>query len=676
MLGTRPSLAAAQDTLPNRPQLPDEETYPTPHFLIHFTRTGEHAVDPTDTSGDGVPDYVVRTAETLEINWQTQVVDFGWAPPPPDSGRGGSDLLDVYLENLMADEIAGYTDTAGGYIGDNPLTTEVEHYASASYMSIDNDFIEVADQVEATGETPFDLMRVTVAHEFNHTIQAGYDDFDPHFWLYEATAIWMQDQVFDDTDDGIFYLDALFSSTDTCLVAQSGRLGHYDHWYAEWLFLRHLSETHGAEVVRTIWEQSRELDGFEAIDAALAPLGSSLEEATRNFAIANLLRDYEDGSLYPVVRLEGETGTGTFTPIDGIQSLGVDYVRLTGEGVVTIQLTQSDVPMSLLVVGLAGDQAEEIRGEGGTVTVDLNRYDDTFIIIHNDERVIEERFCQYSGYALEIHTSSPPTSPVAANWSAVNYQMPSTEFIPIFDNGDYQPPGDLPFAEGEHVEVPTDLEITFEPLIPASLPEGYVFVYGYIMQAEDFGPDGDFYVPGGGDSANYDYQGDSGNWMSVAESPSPYTTLDEWLVDIDYDPPGDRFTIDGVEVLSEDLSEGDSVWISITLIYDGLFIVVDASREDGNVVAAEDDALALVKGLLQAGDAVPVTANGAAEPAQEPSLLPEALVENHRAIIGWIGLGLIILGFGGCFIAGLITLRGIFLWLQGQRHKHTGQTPY
>jgi hypothetical protein len=198
------------------------------------------------------------------------------------------------------------------------------------------------------------------------------------------------------------------------------------------------------------------------------------------------------------------------------------------------------------------------------------------------------------------------------------------------------------------------------------------------MNAEEFGPEQIYYVPGGGDSANYDYQGDSGNWLRIAESASPYATLNEWLSGIDYDSPGERLSVDGVEVLSEDLSEQDKVWINVTLIYKDLFIVVDATREDGDVTAAEDDALALVKGLIQEGGPVPVskpeTASETDEPEQEFVPLPEveSPEENNQAGAGQVGIGLAVLGFGIFVVAFPVTLTGVFLWLRERKQAHTG----
>jgi len=104
----------------------------------------------------------------------------GWAEPPPDNDLGGNELFDVYLEDLDM-YIAGYV--SGGeppaVINDNPRTDHIEQTASFSYMGLDNDFFEI-DELEDVTLSGLDFMRTTVAHEFNHAIQYGYDSEELH----------------------------------------------------------------------------------------------------------------------------------------------------------------------------------------------------------------------------------------------------------------------------------------------------------------------------------------------------------------------------------------------------------------------------------------------------------------------------------------------------------------
>src|SRR5690606_31897926 len=123
---------------------------------------------------------------------------------------------------------------------------------------------------------------------------------------------------------------------------------------------------------------------------------------------------------------------------------------------------------------------------------------------------------------------------------------------------------------------------------------------------EDFGSNAPFYVPGGGETANFDYLDGQGNWHSIAESPSPYVTVEEWIDDIGYyNAPGVVQPIAGVDVLVENLSEGAVVGISATLFLDGLFIVVDGDHSEAGVRV-------LIEALVEA-------AGGIAQPhANEP----------------------------------------------------------
>lgn len=634
-INTRP--AAAQGQLQDRPHLPDEQTYATEHFVIHYTYTGDAGIKAIDEDASGLPDYIEEVATALEHSWQVEIVQFGWAPPPPDRGEGGDERVDLYLEQLMPDGLAGYAESAGGYVGDNPLTPELERRAAYSYFSIDNDFEEVAGE-GGNPDADLYLMRATVAHEFNHVIQGGYDDFDPQYWLYEATATWMEEEVYDEVNDGVNYLPDLFNAPDVCRVSDVG-------WYASWLFLRLMSEKYGHDVVRAIWENSRQLDGFDAIDAALEPYGSSLEAESQDFALANLLRDYDEGQEFPLVALEGQIGEGSLTPDQGVQSLGADYIRLTARQVVDISLTASGGPLTAFVVGITGSDAQVYEIPGAPLTIDLSPYSDAFVVVHNDHRVGLEVNCEYESYTITVTASggAPATQP--ETWSALNFTPPETEVgssgLPIAGSSSYHPP----YAEqGEASESPEELVTPFEAIIPTAVPGGYFFDYAYIMTAEDFGGDEPYYVPGGGDAANYDYLTEDDFWLGVVESASPYTALNEWLDDVGYEPAGDIRTVDNVEVLVEDLSEDEDIWFSATLILNGLFIVVDGDHNEEDVISMVESLIAAAQSPTPGAVQLPPVDN---EPAQDSSPLPST----GGFFTTLSGIALLVFGGATCVVA-------------------------
>ena len=577
-----PAAVHAQSGQQKRPTLPAEHTTGTDHFLIHYTFKGQNAVSQKDADGDGTPDYVESLAKALEFAWQKEVVDMGWAPPPPDQGLGGDDRIDVYLEDVMADNIAGYTESTDGLVGDNPNSPQRETSAAFSYTVIDNDFNGISQQVD--GETPDQLMQVTAAHEFNHVLQAGYNSTDPQTWLYEATAVWMEGQVYPDITDRVSYLPDLLDHPERCLAARQD-------WYGSWLYLEYLSEKFGPDVVRTIWEHSRSEDGYQAINDALKPDHTTLAATARDFDVANLLRAYQTGQSYPTVHLGGTLdGGGSYAPDVQVQSLGASYVRLTGDQNVAVQFAGPQ-SLSARLVGIRGGQADVFDFVDGEVDVDLRRYDDAYVIVHSDDLAASERSCPPADYALTVGRPTGQTSTPEATW-------PSPNFVTLGSGGSAQPAtpsaGHQPYrgntAGSSAAQTPQDLQPGFATIIPTP-PDGYSFDSAYLMTQKDFGASAPFYIPDSDQSANYDFLNGSDQWISVSETPTSLATLQAWETAIDYQPTAGPQTIDGVDVLVEN-SGGKRSAVTATLIDQGLFIVVDG---DGS----RDDVLATVDSLLK-----------------------------------------------------------------------------
>lgn len=676
LVGATPAAAHPEEQV-GRPGLPDEETFGTEHFLIHYTRVGRSAVEETDVDGGGLPDYVELVAETVEYVWTVEVEQMGWPHPPFDRGQGGDERIDIYLDNILDDGYAGYVETSGGYITDNPMTPEQERRAAYSYMVLDNDYAEADPDY---GETPEGLLQATAAHEFNHVIQAGIDDLDLHAWLYEATATWMEDEVYDDINDGLFYLDSLFKHPDVCLVAEVAN-GDDLHWYGTWLFIRLLSERYGSDVIRTSWNNMRQLSGFRAMNEALAPFNTDIATEHRDFAVANLLRAYEEGDLYPTVAVEGATGPGTYAPQNGVQSLGADYVRLDASGPVTVTLAADADDLSLLGVGIRGTEADVITAPDNHLTLNADAYDEVYLVIHNAQLIADEDECWYVGYTLRVDPADAASvDPASAVWSAALYVSPEDAPISVVEGNENPLPPGAPFSDDKETATsPADLEIDFPVLLPATLPPGYVFDYAYIMSADEFGDSDVYYVPGGGDTANYDYLDEENDWLSIAESVSPYASLSEWLDDIDYtDTPGQIREISGVEVLVEDLSDPGDPWYSATFILGDLFIVVDGDSDEESVIQ-------LVEGLIAAGgnagvvDAPPPT-EIAADPTSAPVIRPTQPVQGDSSPFGdltgqetgLLTLLLGTLGVGACVVIACLSVLlpvGVIAVVAAKRRK-------
>ncbi len=263
-----------------------DETHDINNYRIHYTISGNDAVDATDSDMDGTPDYIDIIAATLTTVDSLELDEYKFSIPPSDnwySDNGGDGKYDIYVKSLSWG-LYGYVNPefkANSYSGDNENTTRVETNAYTSYMVLRNNYSGFP-----TSET--ESLQVTVAHEFFHAIQFGYDGREAT-WMMEATATWMEDEVFDDINDNYQYLLDWFADPGSALDFDSS-----ERWYGSFIFFRYLSEhLGGSETIRRIFDKSVEHNSnaydfsIQTIDEALDSLGVSFEEGLTAMAIAN-----------------------------------------------------------------------------------------------------------------------------------------------------------------------------------------------------------------------------------------------------------------------------------------------------------------------------------------------------------------------------------------------------
>ncbi len=285
--------------------------YDSGDFRIHYTTTsGQHKVPDVDTNGNNVPDYIDKVSEIFNYVSKEIHDKQGYLNPPGDgfystgSDNGGSDHYDVYVRNLSS-RYYGYTQPelyAQGK-GDNERSkTVVEKNAFTSYMAIRNNYNNFPMNEE-------EAIKVTVAHEYFHAIQFGYDGWEKP-WLLEASAVWMEEEVYDDINDCYQYMKNWFSQPHRALD-ESGF-----HWYGSFIFFEYLEQHMGGTyAIRTIFDESvqsnsRERDGSHyAIHASMKKRGFSFQRALNGMSVANKIMSslagagdhaYEEAESYPV----------------------------------------------------------------------------------------------------------------------------------------------------------------------------------------------------------------------------------------------------------------------------------------------------------------------------------------------------------------------------------------
>jgi Divergent InlB B-repeat domain len=256
-------------------------------------------------------------AASLDQSWSTQVVDFGWAAPPvhpTDPPPGG--LYHVHVDTL-APGLYGYvaTDgTHGDFVGNNPNTSWSDGDALASCMVLDDDYSAFGNAQAA--------LDATTAHEFNHAIQYGYGAATgpnvPDEVFFEGGATWMEDEVFDASNDNYNFLWPAFGDS----------LGDYDSSpYEYWLTFRGLTERFGTgvagageDVMQRFWEAtSQGMGNMSAMGSALSAEGITLAQAFHDYAIAvKYNRACAGGYVLPWCFEEGPAyvnAVGSATPV-------------------------------------------------------------------------------------------------------------------------------------------------------------------------------------------------------------------------------------------------------------------------------------------------------------------------------------------------------------------------
>lgn len=386
--------------------------YESPHFRIHYTLEGQDAALSRE--------FAAAVADTAEEAWEAEVVQMGWPAPPNDGILGGDGRFDIYLKDLLGagEEALGFA-IPDFVIGDNPTTPEIEVGAAAGYLVVENDF-----EGEATGTaSPLSLMRATVVHELNHSLQFGLDATDSHNWIYEATATWMETAVAGKDQDATGYVADAFAYPELCFgTVNDPNKGAVQ--YGEWPFLQLLADDLGLEAVRGYWENVALYDGWESLEQTLAASGQTVPEFVARYRIKNLARDYSLAPLFDATVWLEETITGigrwTFTG-EGIQELGANYFRFNPRsGRYYAGIINDNGLLELWAIGVTADTLDAIPlGRGGVV--DTTPYSSVYLMVFNPAYDDDMTDCVYQSYEIDVEQSKSPAA-------AVLFQFPATHF--------------------------------------------------------------------------------------------------------------------------------------------------------------------------------------------------------------------------------------------------------
>jgi hypothetical protein len=396
------------------------ENYPPMCFHWVWSPGDEDRPAPYSVYNDmnAVPTQVQQTATVFRIVWE-QLVSEWYRTPASDEGVEGSNDLDIYLADLAGEQY-GYCDP------DDDTLDEGESRIRPVHCVVDNDYL--ADDMCPCPPNVAGIaaLKTAAAHELFHAFQCAYDCFAP-MWLREGTAVWMEDQVvedsalpppFDDINQHYWYLGDTQMHRPGASLLQSGVTDDSAELaYGSWLLWRHLGERFGPTFMQDVWDRIEAAPGDEPItDAeALAAIADEVDErdgtaassetawrrAFNKFAADTYYYEdtYDEGVSYyqhirdrtalrqrppaASVRLTGAkttTGPRSFTGVDGLAHRYARFVR--GSGLpsrptlrVTVNVATTDgSPQARLIVrrGAEDNTQYRLRLDGqGDDTIDV-----------------------------------------------------------------------------------------------------------------------------------------------------------------------------------------------------------------------------------------------------------------------------------------------------------------
>ena len=278
--------------------MPEETPACSGAVCVHYVATTSDAPDTTDADTNGRPDYI-DTALAAAVTVHNTYVKAGYRAPKADGNLGGNSKTDIYIADIGDDGLYGYCTSDQRIPNSGP-------YDAWAYCVLDNDY--ALDEFPTN--TPIENLKVTIAHEYFHAVQFGYDIAEDS-WFLEATAAWVEDEMYDGVDDNLQYLRQSPLRLPRVPMDTFGGSFHY----GTWIFFRYLSEKYPAAqagLPTIVRDMIRKIDGskgkpdlhsMQAVKTVLKQRGTDFPKIFAKFSAENRrpAQTYSEGKVnkYP-----------------------------------------------------------------------------------------------------------------------------------------------------------------------------------------------------------------------------------------------------------------------------------------------------------------------------------------------------------------------------------------
>jgi len=246
--------------------------YETTHFAVFYSKTGVHAISGAgvDKNSNSVPDAVEDIGNELERIWRLAIDTLGYPVPVPakrELGYGTDVPTGKYP--VAVGDMATFVSTWGtsGVYGFCTEPGQDTTTPDGMEVVVENDFVNSstgkAFQVKVSplnsankiDSVLYDYSlrpdlgwRVTLSHEFFHSLQKYYDK-GFYYAFHEMSAVWFSTRAYPEIHAEWQYLQKFIGIV---------KMPAFSYWeneeYAEFPMVSALANTFGDGVVKTLWE--------------------------------------------------------------------------------------------------------------------------------------------------------------------------------------------------------------------------------------------------------------------------------------------------------------------------------------------------------------------------------------------------------------------------------------
>lgn len=257
--------------------------YSSEHFSVVAGKSYENSIL--------IRDLAYKILDFSEISWGVLVDNLGFRMPRNSQNQ----RIKVFIGDRSAwDDVYGIFITIGS------------NYAGwANYYDDGTPYFVINPRLSSND------LKVTISHEFFHTLQMSYFDADlieynrwrRNIWWLEATAMMAEDEVWNDLNSYIGYMHSFFSQSYRNIETFNGI-----HEYSMVIFAKYIKERFGLEIIKESFSifEDEGFDGFFEIICFLVKRDFDMDckNMMKEFGlwVSEPRLYFEEGNLYPSVR--------------------------------------------------------------------------------------------------------------------------------------------------------------------------------------------------------------------------------------------------------------------------------------------------------------------------------------------------------------------------------------